>query len=111
MGTVRLVPADDAVLIRDGLARLLAEAGFDVMAQVGDATSLLALVAEHQPDVAVVDIRMPPTGLSGTSVTTCPGSGITIATTVNQARGFEAASNRLHAHLLRLALRALPSRQ
>jgi DNA-binding NarL/FixJ family response regulator len=58
---MRLVLADDAVLIREGLARLLAEAGFEVVAQAGDAAGLLRMVHRHQPDVAIIDIRMPPT--------------------------------------------------
>jgi DNA-binding NarL/FixJ family response regulator len=53
--------ADDAVLFREGVARLLAEAGFAVTARVGDAAALLDRVREDPPDVAVVDIRMPPT--------------------------------------------------
>lgn len=53
--------AEDSTLLREGLTRLLAEAGFEVPAAVEDAPALLAAVAEHQPDVAVVDIRMPPT--------------------------------------------------
>jgi DNA-binding NarL/FixJ family response regulator len=53
--------ADDAVLFREGLARLLADAGFDVLAQVGDARALLEQVAQDPPDAVVVDIRMPPT--------------------------------------------------
>jgi DNA-binding NarL/FixJ family response regulator len=53
--------ADDAVLFREGLARLLADAGFDVLAQVGDARELLERVAQDPPDAVVVDIRMPPT--------------------------------------------------
>ncbi len=59
--TLRLVLADDSLLLREGIARLLTEAGFDVVAQVGDARALLAAVSEHAPDVAIVDIRMPPT--------------------------------------------------
>jgi len=58
---VRVVLADDAALLRDGLARLLVEAGIEVAAQIGTAPELLAAVEEHNPDVAVVDIRMPPT--------------------------------------------------
>jgi DNA-binding NarL/FixJ family response regulator len=58
---MRLILADDATVIREGLARLLTDAGFDVVAQAGDADELRALVAELKPDVAVVDIRMPPT--------------------------------------------------
>ena len=59
--TLRLVLADDSLLLREGIARLLVEAGFDVVAQAGDAEALLAAVREHVPDVAIVDIRMPPT--------------------------------------------------
>lgn len=58
---MRIVIADDSVLLREGLTRLLAEAGMTVVAAVGDATALVDAVAEHAPDVAVVDIRMPPT--------------------------------------------------
>jgi DNA-binding NarL/FixJ family response regulator len=58
---VRVVLADDAALLRDGLARLLVEAGIEVAAQAGTAPELLAAVEKHNPDVAVVDIRMPPT--------------------------------------------------
>jgi len=58
---MRLILADDATVIREGLARLLAEEGFDVVAQVGDASDLLAQVGLARPDVAIVDIRMPPT--------------------------------------------------
>jgi DNA-binding NarL/FixJ family response regulator/class 3 adenylate cyclase len=53
--------ADDTVLLREGIARLLMDAGFDVVAQSGDAEDLLRHVAMHKPDVAVIDIRMPPT--------------------------------------------------
>ncbi|RSM50848.1 DNA-binding response regulator [Amycolatopsis balhimycina DSM 5908] len=58
---MRVMIADDAVLFREGVARVLAEAGFDVVAQVGDAASLLHRVREDPPDAVVVDIRMPPT--------------------------------------------------
>jgi DNA-binding NarL/FixJ family response regulator len=58
---LRVIVADDAVLFREGLARLLAEAGFEVSAAVGDATALLARVRADPPDAVVVDIRMPPT--------------------------------------------------
>jgi DNA-binding NarL/FixJ family response regulator len=58
---VRVVIAEDSTLLREGLTRLLVEAGFEVPAAVEDAPALLAAVAEHRPDVAVVDIRMPPT--------------------------------------------------
>ena len=56
-----VVLADDSVLLREGLARLLREADCEVVASVGDAPSLLSAVAEYRPDVAVVDVRMPPT--------------------------------------------------
>jgi DNA-binding NarL/FixJ family response regulator len=59
--TLRLVLADDSILLREGMARLLIEAGFDVVAQAGDADGLLAAVRQHKPDVAITDIRMPPT--------------------------------------------------
>jgi DNA-binding NarL/FixJ family response regulator len=58
---VRVVIAEDSTLLREGLARLLAEAGFAVVAAVEDAPALMAAVDEHRPDVAIVDIRMPPT--------------------------------------------------
>jgi DNA-binding NarL/FixJ family response regulator len=54
------VLADDAALFREGVANLLREAGFDVVGQAENADDLLALVGEHQPDVVIVDIRMPP---------------------------------------------------
>jgi DNA-binding NarL/FixJ family response regulator len=58
---VRVVLADDSMLLREGLARLLAEAGFEVVGLAADGDGLLALVEEQRPDVAIVDIRMPPT--------------------------------------------------
>jgi DNA-binding NarL/FixJ family response regulator len=58
---VRIVIAEDTVLLREGLAGLLEDAGHEVVARVGDADALLAVVAEHQPEVAIVDVRMPPT--------------------------------------------------
>jgi DNA-binding NarL/FixJ family response regulator len=58
---VRVVVADDAVILREGLARLLTEAGFEVIGQAADADELFGEVEKHQPDVALVDIRMPPT--------------------------------------------------
>jgi DNA-binding NarL/FixJ family response regulator len=57
----RVVIAEDAVLLREGLARLLAEAGLDVAGTAGDATRLLHLVDTLDPNVALIDIRMPPT--------------------------------------------------
>ena len=58
---LRVVVADDSVLLREGVVRLLEEWGFDVVGQAGDADDLLRKVNAHKPDVAVVDIRMPPT--------------------------------------------------
>ena len=58
---VRVVLADDSVLLREGIARLLEDAGFEVIAQSGTADDLLRHVGMHKPDVALVDIRMPPT--------------------------------------------------
>jgi DNA-binding NarL/FixJ family response regulator len=58
---VRVVVADDAVLLREGVVRILREAGFDVQAQAGNADELLLHVRSLEPDVAIVDIRMPPT--------------------------------------------------
>jgi DNA-binding NarL/FixJ family response regulator len=55
------VIAEDTVLLREGLAGLLEDAGHTVPARVGDAETLLAVVAEHEPDLAIVDVRMPPT--------------------------------------------------
>ena len=57
---MRVVIADDAVLLREGAARLLGEAGFEVVAQAGDADDLLRKVRAHKPDVAIIDVRMPP---------------------------------------------------
>jgi DNA-binding NarL/FixJ family response regulator len=58
---VRIVIAEDSVLLREGLSKLLGGAGFEVVAAVDDADKLLAAVEEHRPDLAVVDVRMPPT--------------------------------------------------
>jgi DNA-binding NarL/FixJ family response regulator len=58
---MRVVIAEDAAMMREGLIRLLADRGHQVCAAVADGEALLAAVAEHRPDVAVVDIRMPPT--------------------------------------------------
>jgi DNA-binding NarL/FixJ family response regulator len=57
---LRIVVADDSVLLREGLIRLLTENGHDVVAAVGDGPSLVAAVEAHRPDVSVVDVRMPP---------------------------------------------------
>src|SRR3954453_14046706 len=60
VGAVRAVIADDELLLREGVARLLEEAGIEVVGQAGDAPDLLRKVGAHKPDVAVIDIRMPP---------------------------------------------------
>ncbi|MFF4356616.1 response regulator [Streptomyces sp. NPDC001107] len=57
---MRAVIAEDSVLLRIGVVRVLEMAGFEVVAEVGDAEALLAAVEEHRPDIAVVDVRMPP---------------------------------------------------
>ena len=57
---MRIVIADDAVLLREGAARLLEDAGHEVVAQAGDADDLLRRVRAHKPDVAIIDVRMPP---------------------------------------------------
>jgi DNA-binding NarL/FixJ family response regulator len=57
---MRVVMADDAVLLREGAARLLEEVGCEVVAQAGDADDLLRKVRAHKPDVAIIDVRMPP---------------------------------------------------
>jgi serine/threonine-protein kinase len=58
---MRIVVADDEVLLREGLARLLTETGFEVVGKAGDADELLRMVRQAHPDVAIVDIKMPPT--------------------------------------------------
>jgi DNA-binding NarL/FixJ family response regulator len=58
---VRAVIADDSILLREGVARVLTDAGIEVAASVGDADALRRVVATEKPDVAIVDVRMPPT--------------------------------------------------
>jgi DNA-binding NarL/FixJ family response regulator len=58
---VRVVLAEDSVLLREGVARILGEAGFEVVGQAGNAEELMLKVRSYSPDVAIVDIRMPPT--------------------------------------------------
>jgi DNA-binding NarL/FixJ family response regulator len=60
MSRTRVVLADDEVLLREGLAGLLERSGFEVVGQAGDGSELVALVREHRPDLALIDIRMPP---------------------------------------------------
>jgi serine/threonine-protein kinase PknK len=84
MADLSVVLADDDVLLREGIASLLKGAGFEVRDQVGDADALLGSVRAHQPDVAVIDIRMPPThtaeGLQAASSIRAelPGVGILV---------------------------------
>ena len=78
----RVVVADDDVLLREGIARILAGAGYEVVAQAGDRAELESLVGEHAPELVVVDIRMPPTqtteGLDAAGAIRAehPGTGI-----------------------------------
>jgi serine/threonine-protein kinase PknK len=60
MSRTRVVLADDEVLLREGLAGLLERSGFEVVGQGGDGSELIALVREHRPELALIDIRMPP---------------------------------------------------
>jgi DNA-binding NarL/FixJ family response regulator len=89
---LRVVLAEDAVVLRDGLAELLDSYGHEVVAAVGDAGMLLAAVAEHRPDVTVVDIRMPPThtdeGLRAAVELrrTCPRLGVLVFSQYIEAR-------------------------
>lgn len=84
MGALRVVVADDDVLLREGVASLLDRSGFDVVGQAGDATELLELVRTTAPQVVIVDIRMPPTnsteGLDAARVirTEFPDTGILV---------------------------------
>ncbi|SDS36152.1 DNA-binding response regulator, NarL/FixJ family, contains REC and HTH domains [Jiangella sp. DSM 45060] len=81
---VRVVLAEDSLLLREGLVRLLGEAGADVVDAVGDGETLVRSVQEHRPDVAIVDVRMPPTftdeglraALSARSAV--PGTGVLV---------------------------------
>ncbi len=58
---MRVVIAEDSVLLREGIARLLKDSGFEVAGQANDAEELLRKVRAHKPDVAIIDVRMPPT--------------------------------------------------
>jgi DNA-binding NarL/FixJ family response regulator len=89
---VRVAVADDAVILREGLARLLVEAGFEVVGLASDAEQLYTVVERSRPDVAVVDIRMPPThtdeGLQAAKVIRArwPETGILVLSQFVQAR-------------------------
>ncbi len=81
---VRVIVADDSTLLREGLVRLLEEAGLEVVGQAGDGADLLRKVRAHKPDIAIVDVRMPPThtdeGLRAArrSVPSCPRSRLLV---------------------------------
>jgi DNA-binding NarL/FixJ family response regulator len=81
---MRIVIADDSVLLREGIARLLEDAGFDVVGQADDAEQLLLKVRSYSPEVAIVDIRMPPTHTDEGLVAareiraTYPGTGVLV---------------------------------
>jgi serine/threonine-protein kinase len=89
---LRVVVADDSVLLRTGVVRVLEQQGFEVVAQAGDAEELLAAVREHEPDVAVTDIRMPPThtdeGLRAAHAirTELPGTGVLVLSQYSEAQ-------------------------
>jgi DNA-binding NarL/FixJ family response regulator len=84
---VRVVIADDSALFREGLARILEEAGFEVSGQAREPEELMRLVRKHLPDVVVVDIRMPPTGTDEGLVAArrireeYPGTGVLVLST------------------------------
>jgi DNA-binding NarL/FixJ family response regulator len=81
---MRIVLAEDSLLLRAGVARLLQDAGFEVVAEAGDLDDLLRKVRAHKPDVAIVDIKMPPThtdeGLKAASIirSELPGTGVLV---------------------------------
>ena len=58
---MRVIVADDSMLVREGVVRLLEEAGFEVVAKAGDGETLIRKARAHKPDIAIIDIRMPPT--------------------------------------------------
>jgi DNA-binding NarL/FixJ family response regulator len=91
---VRVALADDAAVLREGLARLLADAGVEVTAQVGTADELLEAIDELQPDVAVVDIRMPPPGATKDS----PPSPRSTAATPRSASSSSRNTSRPNTH-------------
>jgi DNA-binding NarL/FixJ family response regulator len=100
---MRVVIAEDSVLLREGLTRLLAEAGHDVVAATGEAEEFLRAVGEHEPDVVVVDVRMPPTftdeGLRAALVvrTRWPGVGVLVLSQyVEERYATELLSDRPH---------------
>ena len=92
---MRVVIAEDVAIMRDGLAEILTRRGHDVLAAVGDGAALRAAVAEHRPDVAIVDVRMPPThtdeGLrAAVSIRRdFPGTGVLVFSQYIEARAAE----------------------
>jgi DNA-binding NarL/FixJ family response regulator len=76
--TLRVVIAEDSLLVREGIVRLLADSGFDVVGQAADVDTLLALVESMAPDVAILDIRMPPTNTD---------EGLRALTTIRERHG------------------------
>jgi len=98
---MRVVIADDTMLIREGTARLLEEAGVEVVGKAGDAQQLLRIVATEHPDVAIVDIKMPPThtdeGLAAAKQirSTHPGVGVLVLSQYLESRY---ATRRLRDH-------------
>jgi DNA-binding NarL/FixJ family response regulator len=100
---MRVVIAEDSVLLREGLTRLLAEAGHDVVAAAAEAEEFLRAVGEHEPDVVVVDVRMPPTftdeGLRAALVVRSrwPGVGVLVLSQyVEERYATELLSDRPH---------------
>jgi len=91
-GHLRIVIAEDAAIMRDGLTQTLARRGHDVVAAVADAAALLGAIAEHRPDVAIIDVRMPPThtdeGLRAARVIRSehPGVGVLVFSQYIEAR-------------------------
>ena len=89
---MRVVIADDSVLLREGLAKILADGGFDVVGQAGNADELLLKVRSYDPDVAIVDVRMPPTHTdegaeaAGTIRSTYPEVGVLLLSQIVEAR-------------------------
>ena len=81
---MRIVLAEDSMLLRAGVARLLQDAGFEVVAEAGDLDDLLRKVRAHKPDVAIVDIKMPPShtdeGLRAARIIRSerPGTGVLV---------------------------------
>src|SRR5690242_8944293 len=104
MTGLRVVLAEDDVLLREGIASLLTREGFDVLGQAGDATELLKLVRATQPDLVVVDVRMPPThtteGLQAAQQIRAelPGTGVLVLSAyadVDQAMELLASGRRI----------------